>query len=143
MIQRSIKVENPKRSTAAKNGHILLVDDSRFNQVLTGNFLQQLNYSVDIADNGAEALKKCQETVYDVILMDIVMPIMDGVTATKELRKRGDRTPIIALTANDFDKKKLLCTGMDGFIAKPYHKDDLLGELGYWCLKSNKIAVSA
>ena len=88
-------------------------------------------FIIDGASNGKEAVDKASNNTYDVILMDIQMPIMDGYEATKELRRLGNRTPIIAMTANAFDedRKKAIKAGMNGHIAKPIDVNVILQNL--------------
>ena len=87
------------------------------------NFFQDSGVNPEIAYNGIEALELCGKIEFDLILMDIQMPIMDGLTATQQIRKGklNCDTPIIALTANAFKEDRDLCieAGMDGFLAKP------------------------
>ena len=103
------------------NKKILLVEDNELNFEIAKTVLEEAGFRVDGASNGKEAVDKASNNTYDVILMDIQMPIMDGYEATKKLRKLGNRTPIIAMTANAFseDRKKAKDVGMDGYIAKP------------------------
>lgn len=103
------------------NKKILLVEDNELNYEIAKTVLEEAGFIIDGASNGKEAVDKASNNTYDVILMDIQMPIMDGYEATKKLRKLGNRTPIIAMTANAFseDRKKAKDVGMDGYIAKP------------------------
>ncbi|MCF0054976.1 hybrid sensor histidine kinase/response regulator [Dyadobacter sp. CY356] len=101
---------------------ILVAEDNLVNQKFIQYVLQKLGYEIVIADNGIEALKKLSETFYDVILMDIQMPEMDGFEATKMIRKDfGTKPYIIALTANAMqeDRNNCLLAGMDDYVAKP------------------------
>lgn len=103
---------------------ILVAEDYFVNQEVTQDILELMDFSVDIAENGKEALEKYEAGAYDAILMDIQMPEMDGFQATAEIRKKeGDtkHTPIIALTANALsgDREKCLEAGMDDYISKP------------------------
>lgn len=112
---------------------ILLVEDNMLNQRIVTFSLNKLNYNVEIANNGKEAVDHFHNKKFDVILMDIMMPIMDGFQATKEIRtiekekNIEKRTPIIAITANtmDNDRDKCLSYGMDDFMAKPFDMDQL------------------
>lgn len=107
---------------------ILLVEDNMLNQRIVTFSLKKYNHEVTIANNGVEAIDKFKERQYDVVLMDIMMPIMDGLEATVKIRELENnmnvqnRTPIIALTANtmDNDKEKCISYGMDEFMAKPF-----------------------
>lgn len=102
---------------------ILLVEDNELNQRLTKIYLQKIDLTCDIAVNGQEALDMMEKQHYNLVLMDIQMPVMDGVTATQKIiSKYGENRPkIIALTANvlDEDRKTYSKVGMDGFISKP------------------------
>ncbi|AZQ65269.1 response regulator [Flammeovirga pectinis] len=107
---------------------VLLVEDNQFNQLLAENILGQWKVDVEIADNGKIAIEKIQKSNFDVILMDIQMPEMDGIEATQYIRgKLQIATPIIALTANamkdDLDYYESI--GMDACITKPFKQDDL------------------
>lgn len=111
---------------------ILLVDDNLLNQRVVLFSLKKFMHEVTIANNGMEALQKFHEHKFDVILMDIMMPVMDGIEATvkiRELEKNSieKRTPIIALTANtmDNDKDKCISFGMDEFMSKPFDMEKL------------------
>ena len=102
---------------------VLVVEDNVMNQKIIKKLLNKLSIEPDIVNNGRESLDILAENSYDVILMDIQMPVMDGVTATKEILKMSDITTpkIIALTANAFaeDKERCLAAGMDEYLTKP------------------------
>lgn len=112
---------------------ILLVEDNLLNQRIVVFSLKKYNHVVTIASNGLEAVAKFMDGEFDVILMDIMMPVMDGLEATVKIRevegfnKSNRRTPIIALTANtmDNDRSKCLSYGMDEFMAKPFDIEKL------------------
>lgn len=112
---------------------ILLVEDNILNQRVVTFSLKKYNHEVVIANNGVEAIEKFREHKFDVILMDIMMPVMDGIEATVKIREIENldsldkRTPIIALTANtmDNDRDKCLSYGMDEFMAKPFDIEKL------------------
>lgn len=113
------------------NKKILLVEDNELNYEIAKTVLEEAGFRVDGARNGKEAVDKASDNTYDVILMDIQMPIMDGYEATKELRRLGNRTPIIAMTANAFseDRKKAKDVGMDGYIPKPIDVNKLVSTI--------------
>lgn len=112
---------------------ILLVEDNLLNQRVVTFSLKKYNHEVIIANNGVEAVEQYISDSFDVILMDIMMPVMDGLEATVKIREvenqtgQGKRTPIIALTANtmDNDKEKCISYGMDEFMAKPFDIEKL------------------
>ena len=112
---------------------ILLVEDNVLNQRVVTFSLKKYRHEVVIANNGVEAIEKFREHKFDVILMDIMMPVMDGIEATVKIREieLADniefRTPIIALTANtmDNDRDKCISYGMDEFMAKPFDIEKL------------------
>jgi len=112
---------------------ILLVEDNILNQRIVTFSLKKFNHEVVIANNGVEAVELFIEKKFDVILMDIMMPIMDGLEATVKIREFEvnnmieKRTPIIALTANtmDNDRDKCISYGMDEFMAKPFDIEKL------------------
>ncbi|MCL3780188.1 response regulator [Prolixibacteraceae bacterium JC049] len=110
-----------------KSLKILLVEDNLLNQKITTFSLQKKDHQVEIANNGLEAVDMYQANSYDVVLMDIMMPVMDGLEATQNIRKvekekNLPRTPIIAITANtlDNDREKCIEIGMDDFMSKPF-----------------------
>jgi len=108
----------------------LVVEDHYINQELMKEMLDRLNCTVDTAENGQEALKKVKTNDYDIIFMDLQMPQMDGLEATKKVRGLlGDKkkTSIIAITANalEGDEKKCLDAGMDGYLSKPFEIKDI------------------
>ncbi|HIJ77807.1 MAG: response regulator [Desulfobulbaceae bacterium] len=111
--------------------NILVVEDNPVNQKLLSLMLDDFGYNLCITENGLEGVKAYQAQHFDLILMDIQMPIMDGFTATAEIRAlekiSGRHVPIIAVTAHSLPgyKEKCLQAGMDNYLAKPYHIDEL------------------
>jgi len=108
-------------------GNILLAEDSEDNQNLLKLFISITGANVDIASDGLEAVEKVQLHKYDVILMDMQMPKMDGIQATKKIIKLGYTMPIIALTANVMKKDRERCfkAGCSGFLSKPIDRDEI------------------
>ncbi|MCV9385171.1 response regulator [Reichenbachiella ulvae] len=110
---------------------ILLVEDNPVNVMVAKKFLSRWDIDVDVAENGREALEKGSTEYYDLLLMDLQMPVMDGYTAARELRKGGLKTPILALTASvmlDVGDKVYEC-GMNDFITKPFEPEDLYNKI--------------
>jgi len=113
---------------------VLLAEDVKLNQVLTQKLLARSGYLIDIAENGRQAIDALKSTDYDVILMDVQMPEMDGIEATKQIRLLpGEKklVPIIALTAQaDVNtEEELRAAGMDDYISKPINFDILFSKL--------------
>jgi CheY-like chemotaxis protein len=113
---------------------VLLAEDNPVNALLAKALLTRAGCSVDRVANGQEALEALVAAPYDVVLMDMRMPVMDGLTATKALRARGDGTPVIALTANAFedDRRACLDAGMNDFLTKPMDDKALRHALAKW-----------
>ncbi|MBE0368213.1 hybrid sensor histidine kinase/response regulator [Pseudoalteromonas aurantia] len=121
---------------------ILLVEDNITNQEVAYEMLQSVNLHITIANNGLEALNMVQEQPFDLVLMDMQMPVMDGITATQEIRKTKplDTLPIIAMTANAMQEDIHKCTqaGMNAHIAKPINFDTMLATI-HACLEPTQI----
>jgi signal transduction histidine kinase/ActR/RegA family two-component response regulator len=123
----------------SRAGHVLLVEDNRINQMVAGRMLDKLGLTWEAAGNGREALEKCAAQVFDLVLMDMQMPEMDGIEATRALRAREAesgvaRVPIIAMTANALgeDREQCLRAGMDDHLAKPVEMAKLAAALERW-----------
>ncbi|WP_321319740.1 response regulator [Labilibaculum sp.] len=116
-------------SWETKNYSILLVEDNKLNQTVVKFTLKRYGYLIDVANNGIEAIEMFKQGDYDFILMDIMMPEMDGLDATKAIRnlENGKKIPIIALTADIMiaNEEKCLENGMNAHIAKPFEIDNL------------------
>ncbi|SEA96676.1 PAS domain-containing protein [Marinobacterium iners] len=128
-------------------GRVLLVEDNEINQEVAKALLQQYGLNVTVATNGVEALELFEQKDFDLIFMDIQMPMMDGYEATRQLRARGCQLPIIALTAAAMaeDQQKAFDAGMNSHLAKPIDTQELQQVLVHWLLKVDKTvsAVSA
>ena len=117
------------------DSNILIVEDNEINQQIMRLSLIKLVKSVDVAENGKTALDMFGLNRYDIILMDIQMPIMNGITATKKIREieksTNTHTPIIAITANAMlgDKETCLSAGIDDYLSKPYQMEDLISKM--------------
>ena len=113
---------------------ILLAEDNVVNQKLALRLLQQMGYRADVAANGIEAIECLERQPYDVVLMDVQMPEMDGLEATRRIMQRWSRPHrprIIAITANAMqgDRELCLAAGMDDYITKPIRVDELVEAL--------------
>jgi len=116
---------------------ILLAEDNPVNRKVASRILQQAGFAVDAVTNGREALEALEVRPYDVVLMDVQMPEMDGFQATRAIRSRADerrRTPVLAMTANVMSGDRELCleAGMDDYISKPVRPDELRGAVLRW-----------
>ncbi len=117
------------------DANVLLVEDNLINQKIVVLSLKKIVKSIDIANNGKEALDKFGTSRFDIILMDIQMPIMNGIIATKKIREiessSNSHTPIIAITANALlgDKEECLAAGMDDYISKPFQIEVLIQKM--------------
>jgi PAS domain S-box-containing protein len=127
-------IEQPAAIPPAANGHlrVLLVEDNPANQKLATYILRDRGHTVEIAADGAQAISLTEGNDYDVILMDVQMPGIDGMEATAAIRRRegdGRRTPIIAMTAHAMkeDRARCLAAGMDGYLSKPVNAQEMIG----------------
>ena len=109
-----------------ENAKVLVVEDNEMNQILMDELLKKYNLNVDFVMNGEEAIVKVFEVEYDLILMDINMPVLNGLDTTKFIRASGNIVPIIALTANalEGDEERFLRVGMNDYLAKPLVYED-------------------
>lgn len=136
-----VKADAPR--PAAKPLQILICDDNSINQKVAARILQQIGYKPDVVANGVEALDALDKKIYDLIFMDVMMPEMDGLDATREIRKRQQagrsedykkRIIIIAMTAQAMqgDREKCIAAGMDDYLAKPIRPADVSGMIAKW-----------
>jgi CheY-like chemotaxis protein/HPt (histidine-containing phosphotransfer) domain-containing protein len=124
---------------------ILLCDDNTINQKVAARILQQIGYQPDFAVNGREALDALEQKPYDLVFMDVMMPEMDGLEATRVIRERQKNSPshpnfslrivVIAMTAHAMqsDREKCLAAGMDDYLAKPIRPKDIRNMIEKWC----------
>ncbi|WP_445370724.1 EAL domain-containing protein [Methylomonas sp. HW2-6] len=150
------KVAEPQLSQSGKpvsparlRGRILVAEDNLVNQEVVKSFLENMGCSADVVKNGEEAVKAAVSRSYDLILMDCHMPVMDGFTATRNLREQETaagkgRVPVIALTADVQKGIQDQChaAGMDGYLSKPFSKDQLRALLATWLPGSGAGAVT-
>ena len=127
-VQSSNTAKVVKSNSLIRHVKVLLMEDNDLNQKLARKVLEGFGFEVDIAENGLLGIKLLQKKKYDVILMDLQMPVMDGYQATIEIRKSINfLIPIIAMTAHSLagEKEKCLKIGMNDYIAKPFKAEDL------------------
>ncbi len=151
-----VVLERPAESTQNKSSHIpklaeqiplkiLLAEDNPVNQKLANRIFEKMGYSIDIAANGIEVLEAIQKESYDLIFMDVQMPEMDGLEATRQIRSMeqsrqtelsnlAKSIQIIAMTANAMhdDREKCLASGMNDFIAKPFKVEQIQTAIEKW-----------
>jgi CheY-like chemotaxis protein len=114
---------------------ILVADDVRVNQKLLQRMLEKFGHQVTVVTNGREAADIVSTETFDLVFMDVQMPVMDGLEATLEIRRReelqGSRLPIVAVTAHAMqgDKERFLAAGMDGYISKPIAQAEVAGAI--------------
>jgi CheY-like chemotaxis protein len=116
---------------------ILVVEDNITNQMIAATFLRNAGHQVDVAENGEEAIAYVQKRKYDLVFMDVSMPIMDGLAATKAIRALGgsyEHLPILAMTAHAMrgNREECLKAGMNGYLTKPTTRDTLLQAVQHW-----------
>ena len=133
------------RPSHGPRGHILLVEDLEHNRDLAGTILRNFGHTVDTAENGAEAVEKVRSVSYDLVLMDIQMPVMDGLTAAQKIRELDHPArdvPIIAVTANVLPHQVKMFgeAGMNGHAAKPFKKAELLEKVAI-CLQRTRLSL--
>ena len=119
-----------------RGARILLVEDNDMNQLIASEFLSDAGCEVEVAADGSIALDMIRRNAYDVVLMDMQMPVMDGVTATRELRRdpRFDALPVIAMTANAMEQDRRACraAGMNAYVTKPFDPEEFLTTVSRW-----------
>jgi CheY-like chemotaxis protein len=149
--QEQIGVQNPQTESHKQLQHqdallllsgkrVLLVEDNRVNQMLASHMLKRLGMQFDIANNGEESIQKLQEASYDIVLMDIQMPVMGGLEATQRIRQdaRFASLAIVAMSAGVTldEQEKCASVGMSGFIGKPIDSAELTAKLVEFCSKT-------
>jgi CheY-like chemotaxis protein len=133
--RKSASITNPQD---LRGKRILLVEDNEYNRLLAKSFLRSAHLKVTEAENGEEAIERAQTQEFDIILMDVQMPVMDGFVATQHLRQQlGITTPIIALTASAIngEKQRCLAAGMNDYLTKPFYEDELMQLVHDWVLR--------
>jgi CheY-like chemotaxis protein len=124
-----------REDVASRPLKILAAEDNRVNRLLLGKILEKAGHHAVFAENGAEAIRLWENGKFDLVLMDLQMPVMDGVEAAQEIRRReagnSAHTPIIAVTARAMheDRDLTVAAGMDGYVSKPYSAEDILAAI--------------
>ena len=144
----AVPVSRPDERIAAPpqiRAHVLVADDNPVNALLARALLTQIGCSVERASSGEEAVAAATARPFDLILMDLRMPDMDGLVATQRLRAAGTSTPIVALTANAFDedRRAALAAGMDDFLTKPLDPQALRAVLARWAGPTTALTAEA
>jgi CheY-like chemotaxis protein len=127
----------PITERESRPARVLLAEDLQANQILVIAILKRTGYQVDVVENGALAVEAVQRADHDLVLMDVQMPVMDGLEATRKIRALGGKVaniPVVALTASVLEQDVEACraAGMDDFVAKPIDADALLGAVARW-----------
>jgi len=135
-IEKKIKFENINDFTLLSGRRVLVVEDNKVNQIIAQKFLKQWEINITIAENGKEALKKLETDNFELILMDLQMPEMDGYETTQRIRKSNSsyqNIPIIALSASAMlqIRDKALIVGMNDFVTKPFNPNELYAKMLY------------
>jgi CheY-like chemotaxis protein len=132
----------PAPSLRAPSAKILLVDDNRIAQAVVAHALRKGNYRADFADDGEHGLEMARESAYDLILMDLQMPGMDGFETARRIRELPGyaRVPIVALTANYSDEQRATAQqfGMQGYVGKPVRREELLAAVEKYLARINQ-----
>ena len=145
-VSGDIPTDTFEQLACIKGARILLVEDNELNQEVATELLRDAGFVVDLAENGQIALNKIRVIDYDIVLMDMQMPVMDGVTATVEIRKelRFQHLPVVAMTANAMqgDRDRCMAAGMNDHVAKPIEPEDLWVALLKWIKPQHLISVT-
>jgi CheY-like chemotaxis protein len=127
---------------------VLLAEDNKINQVVAAGALKKLGYDVDIVDDGAEAIRACLDHPYDAVLMDVMMPLVDGYQATRQIRANEDlcglpHVPVIGLSARAMagDREIALAAGFNGYLTKPLRTETLRVALESWIVPGQAVAA--
>lgn len=134
------KQNNKNNEIPQLEGKILLAEDNKDIQDLIKLLMKKIGINLDIVENGRQAIKAATESVYDIVFMDVQMPVLDGISAMKELHGRNYNQPVVAMTANAMQKDRDDCkeAGFSGFISKPINRNDLYLLLTQYLKPANK-----
>jgi CheY-like chemotaxis protein/HPt (histidine-containing phosphotransfer) domain-containing protein len=149
-LEPGVQIATAEPASTPLRGHVLLVEDNPVNRQVAQRILSLLGLSLELAENGKEAIEKLDAGHFDLVLMDCQMPVMDGYTATRvrrtrEAENRLPRIPIIAMTANAMagDREKCLGAGMDEYLSKPMNRGLLETTLRKWMPKQAQSRATA
>lgn len=141
-----IKVASVDSQPYFGNKRVLLVEDNALNRQVIEGYLEETKVQIDVAKDGQEAVNKVLSTDYDLVLMDVQMPILDGLSATRRIRQHcsADSLPIVAMTANasSQDRDACLAAGMNDYLAKPVDYDELVSKMQCYMLNSEDQVIS-
>lgn len=146
---KTLRKKKVKAREAILDLHILLVEDNKANQEIAKGFLTRWGVTVDVANDGEEAVEKVQSKAYDLMIIDVRMPVMDGYEATSQIRAMDDpyfrKMPIIALTASTLleSRTKMEQSGMDEIVSKPFDPEDLFEKVSRLGKKSVKMPLDS
>ena len=140
--------EKPRHPVLDRSLKILLAEDNQINAVLATTLIRRSGHKVDVAQNGEEAIAAVQASDYDIVFMDMHMPVLDGLEASRRIRALDGAPallPIIALTANAMpsDRQKCMAAGMNDFLSKPFEPDDLTAMLAKWAGGTNTLDAAS
>jgi len=135
----------PEAAPGGARGRVLVVEDNEVNRRVIARMLEKAGHEVHTVSSGQEALQTLRESAYDVVLMDVQMPDMDGLEVTRQIRRLEEavrRTPIIALTANAMagDRERCLAAGMNDYLSKPVARTEVLEKIQHWLGNNRDIA---
>ncbi|MBS1827109.1 MAG: response regulator [Acidobacteria bacterium] len=133
----AIQPAKPPAANGSRRPRVLIVEDNSVNQKVASRLVERGGFEYAIAENGLEALEHLAATTFDAILMDCQMPVLDGYSATLQIRKnekKGQHIPIIAMTAHamEGDRERCIASGMDDYLTKPVNRQELLSVLERW-----------
>ena len=135
-VSQLAAIDDMSQLAPVRGSRILLAEDNEINQQIACELLTDAGFAVEVAENGLTALEMVQRSSYDLVLMDMQMPVMDGLTATAAIRKiaRLDKLPIVAMTANAMEKDRRSCldAGMNDFLTKPIDPEEMWRILLKW-----------
>ncbi|PKO40804.1 MAG: hypothetical protein CVU30_15600 [Betaproteobacteria bacterium HGW-Betaproteobacteria-3] len=131
-----LSATQPALPTRFDGKRVLVVDDEPINRIILEQMLGELQLTVDMAEDGEQAIQQARNHRYDLVFMDMQMPVLDGLQATREIRKLDGyaQTPVIAITANVLPehRERARAAGMSDFIGKPFNPEEMLKKIAYW-----------